>query len=439
MTGWISGTTTTPGLPWWTALAIAGALLVASALFSGTETALFSLQKLDRQRLETSGAAGERAVGLLQRRVALITTLLIGNETANVAFASVGANLFEGLTPWPWLDPWLNIVVVTPTLVLLSEVTPKVIAFRYNLAWSRLMALPLTVFYWLVLPIRWILRGLVSLLARAAGVTDTARDDSLQASELLSLLDQGALAGHVDPQERDIVEAVLEFEELTVGRIKTPRPDLFSLPVDLPWDDVLKQCAEQGYSRIPVYDANPDEIIGVLLLKDALQLRASPPASLAEVRGRLLPPVFVPPSKPAHDMLRVFLERSFHMAFVVDEHGTLVGLVTLDDLLSELFGEFPDIDEEDDNGVQVVSPGVFVVDAGLDLADFVQETGVPLAEGDYHTVGGFVFHHLGRLPHRGDAVATAGHRLIVRRMEGRRIAEVLVRPVPTPTATEAAP
>lgn len=434
--GWL-GPLPAAAMPLATALVLAAVLVVLSFLFSGTETALFSLQKLDRQRLETSGSAGERAVGLLQRRIALITTLLIGNETVNVAIASVGTSLFEGLTPWPWLDPWINIAVVTPTLVLFSEVTPKVLAFRYNVLWARLIAWPLTVFYWAVLPVRIVVIGIVTLLARAAGVTARATDEGLRPAELLTLLDQGALAGNVDPTEREIVEAVLEFEELTVGRLKTPRPDMFSVSIDMPWAELLAACNEQGYSRVPVYESDPEDIVGVLLLKDALRLRDVPPATIGAVRELLLPPVFVPPSKPAQDMLRAFLERRFHMAFVVDEHGTLVGLVTLDDLLGELFGEFLDDDDDDEALVQAIAPGVFVIDASLDLEDFTEETGIPLPEGDYHTLGGFVFHELGRLPHRGDAITFAGHRLVVRRMEGRRIAEVLVRELaPAPAAAE---
>lgn len=427
--GWIPAASTA-SLPLAATLSIALCLVVLSSLFSGTETALFSLQKIDRQRLEGGGGAGARAVGHLSRRAALITTLLIGNETANVAFASLGANMFEGLTPYPWLDPWVNIAIITPTLVMVSEVTPKVVAFRFNVAWARLIAWPLTLFSWLVLPIRWVIGGFVGALARAAGVAPQIRDESLQPAELLSLLDQGAMAGNVDQQERDIVEAVFEFEELTLGRIKTPRPDIFAISLDMPWTEILRECREQGYSRVPVYDAEPENIIGVMLLKDALRLRSAPPNGPEALRELLLPPIFVPPSKPAQDMMRSFLERSFHMAFVVDEHGTLVGLVTLDDLLSELFGDFPDDEEDEELPVQLLSPGVWIADAGVDLADFFDATDLLIPEGDYHTVGGFVFHRLGRLPHRGDAITWNKQRFVVRRMERRRIAEVLVRSAP---------
>lgn len=425
-----SATSAALELPLGVALAVSAVLLTLSFLFSGTETALFSLQKLQRQRLEARGGAGARATALLDRRTALITTILIGNETVNVAFASTGAGLFDGLSGYPWLDPWLNILVVTPTLVLLSEITPKVLAFRFNTQWARAAAWPLTFFQIAVLPIRIVVSGIVTLLARALGVTGERPDDGLREAELLSLLDQGALAGSVEAHEREMVEAVFEFEDLTVGRLMTPRPDVFALSVDTPWDEIIAACRAEGYSRVPIYGDDVEDVVGVLLLKDVLKHRRSPPEGPLQLRSLLLPPVFVPQSKPAQDMLQAFLERRYHLAFVVDEHGTLVGLVTLDDLLAELFGDFPDEDDDDITGVQRLGPGQWTVQASLDLDDFEEEVGLPLPEGDYHTVGGFVFHNLGRLPHRGDAFTFEGHRFVVKRMDGRRIAEVTVRSLP---------
>jgi putative hemolysin len=416
-----------PGLPLGPTLAVSAVLLTLSFLFSGTETALFSLQKLQRQRLEAAGGAGAQATRLLERRAAVITTILIGNETVNVAFANTGARLFEDLTPYAWLNPWLNILVVTPILVLLSEITPKVVAFRFNARWARAAAWPLTAFQWLVVPVRVVVSGVVGVLARGLGVTATARDEGIGEAELLSLLDQGARAGSVDLHEREMIEALFEFDELTVGRLKTPRPDVFALPLDTPWDRIVEACREEGYSRIPLYENDPDDIVGVLLLKDVLKHLHAPPEGPLQLRSLLLPPVFVPQSKPAQDMLRVFLDRRLHIAFVVDEHGTLVGLVTLDDLLSELFGDFLDEDDDDGDGIQRLGPGGWAFDAALDLEDVEEEIGLALPEGDYHTLGGFVFHRLGRLPHKGDAFTWQGHRFVVRRMTGRRIDEVLVR------------
>lgn len=417
-------------LPVGVAIAVSAVLLTLSFLFSGTETALFSLQKLQRQRLESSGGSGAQSTRLLSRRAALITTILIGNETVNVAFANTGARLFEDLTPYAWLNPWLSIIVVTPMLVLISEITPKVLAYRFNVGWARIAAWPLTVFHVLASPIRWVVVLIVGTLARAAGVTPTQQDDSIGEAELLRLLDQGERAGSVDAAEREMIEAVFEFEELTVGRLKTPRPDMFALPLDTPWEAIVEACRERGYSRIPVYDQDPENIVGILLLKDVLKHRTNPPAGPRQLRTLLLPPVFVPRSKPAQDMLKSFLDKRFHSAFVVDEHGTLVGIVTLDDLLSELFGDFPDEGDDTSEGIQTLGPGVWAVSAAMDLDDFADVVELELPGGEYHTVGGFVFHQLGRLPHRGDAFTFADHRFVVRRMDGRRIDEVLVRAGP---------
>lgn len=424
-------------LPLWVALVSSVALLTLSFVFSGTETALFSLQKLQRQRLDAT-RAGRRANALLERRAALITTILIGNETVNVAFANTGARLFDDMTPYPWLNPWLNILVVTPVLILFSEITPKVIAYRFNTRWARAAAWPITVFSWLMWIPRWIVTAIVSVLARAAGVTAARREEGIGEAELLSLLDQGTRAGSVEAHHREMIEAVFEFDELTVGRLKTPRPDMFSLSIDTPWDQIVAACREEAYSRVPIYEDDPEEIVGVLLLKDVLKHLHRPPAGPLQLRALLLPPVFVPSSKGAQDMLREFLDRRFHMGFVMDEHGTLTGLVTLDDLLSELFGDFPDDGDEDDDGVQRLGLTTWAVKASLDLEDLEEATGLELPEGEYHTIGGWVFHQLGRLPHRGDAFTWQGHRFVVRRMDGRRIDEVLVRLGPgAPAPTEA--
>jgi putative hemolysin len=417
-------------LPVGIAIAVSVILLTFSFLFSGTETALFSLQKLQRQRLESSGDAGTQVTRLLSRRGALITTILIGNETVNVTFANTGARLFEDMTPYAWLNPWLSILVVTPILVLFSEITPKVLAYRFNSQWARAAVWPLTVFHVLVAPVRWVVSLIVGALSRAAGVTATPQDDSIGEAELLRLLDQGERAGSVEVHEREMIEAVFEFEELTVGRLKTPRPDMFALPLQTPWEAIVAACRERGYSRIPIYHRDPDDIVGILLLKDVLKHRKNPPAGPRQLRALLLPPVFVPRSKPAQDMLQSFLEKRFHSAFVVNEHGTLVGLITLDDLLSELFGDFPDLDDDTEVGIQTLGPGVWAVDANVDLEDLADAIELELPAGEYHTLAGFVFHQLGRLPHRGDAFTFRGHRFVVRRMDGRRIEEVLVRAGP---------
>jgi len=399
------------------------ALFALSFFFSGTETAMFSLQTVDRQRFEDGGRTGRRILQMLEHRTALISGILIGNETVNVTISAFGAFLLANLLPG---KPWVNVVVLTPMLLVFSEITPKVIAFRYNARWSRAVVWPLSLFVLLVTPLRWGVAGVVILLARPFGVRGP-REDRLAEPEIRTLLQQGMVSGGVDEREREIIEAVFEFDDLSLGRLMTPLPDMFAIPVDMPWNDLLKACRDAGHSRVPVYDTHLDNVVGVLLLKDLLKYRNRPPAGPRQLRSILLPPTFMPQSKSADVMLHEFMERRFHMAFVVNEHGTLVGLVTLDDLLSELVGEILD-DEDDITGPEVVRPrpGMLRVKAIIDLEDFDEETGIHLPEGDYETVGGFVFHLLGRVPEKGDCVQWEGHRFEVAAVEGRRITELCV-------------
>lgn len=408
---------------WYTPLLVL-ALLAASFFFSGTETGYFSLQKPERERFANGTLTQRQVTWLLARRSALITTILLGNETANVWLAATTGPL---LSAWAPNAPWLNIVVLTPVVVLLSEITPKVLAYRFRRIWAQVAAWPFTAWYWIATPFRLLFSGIVAAVARLVGAE--ARDESLAEEELMVYVDHGTAAGELEPHERDIIEAVFEFDDLTVERLMTPRPDVFALPLGASWDEIVERTKGAGFSRIPITGVASDDILGVLLLKDLLKFRQQPLAGPKQLRSMLLPPVFVPSSKSADSMLREFLERRFHMAFVVDEHGTFVGLVTLDDLLAELLGED---DETFDTEIARLRPDALTVKASIDVDDFVEETGIELPAGDYHTLGGYVFHALGRLPRKGDHVTHGEHRFVVAKMEGRRIAELIVTGTATP-------
>lgn len=400
-----------------------GAMFCMAFVFAGTETAFFSLQKPDRERFGRGTATQRQVMSLLARRAAFITSILLGNEIANTLIAATTAAVFGVYAPG---HAWLNLVVLPPVLVLVSEITPKVIAFRFAPVWTQVVAWPFTAWFWAATPARVVFGTLVHLVQRAVGAEE--RDDAIAEDELLVYVAHGTRLGELDETERDIIEAVFEFDDLYVGRLMTPRPDVSSVPLSTPWDELLRKARDQGYSRIPVTGTGPDDILGVLLVKDLLKFRGQPLQSPKQLRSLLLPPVFVPASKTADSMLREFLERRFHMAFVVDEHGTLVGLVTLDDLLAELIGAHDD--ETADSEIERQADAL-TVKAGIDLEDFEEETGIALPAGEYHTLGGYVFHQLGRLPRRGDTISYAAHEFVVSKMEGRRVAEILVRGVPT--------
>lgn len=396
------------------------ALLAIVALAAGTEAALSSLSSVDRKALARGDRTGRQVVWLLGRGQPLFATLLLARHGAAASVAAVAAGAWLSWSP---STAWAPVVLVAP-LLLLVELAPRLLARRFHHAWSRLAAWPLSVAFRLLTPLRLLVWGVVTPVARLFGADGARAEPGMAEEELRVLLDRGAATGALDPMERDIIEAVFELDGLTVERLMTPRPDIFALPLSTGWDALLAQCRAAGRSRIPIYADRPDEIIGVLLLKDLLKHRGAPLSGPRQLRSLLLPPVFVPAFKSADAMLTEFLERKLHMAFVVDEHGAVVGLITLDDLLQELVGELDGDTEEPE--IARITPRSLTVKASIDVDDFARETGITLPEGDYHTLGGFVFHSLGRLPHLGDAVTHEGHTFRVTAVEGRRIAEVAV-------------
>ncbi len=408
--------------------ALAGLLLGCSAFFSGSETALFSLQPIDRKALVDSGH--HRVDALLRRPRATLATLLIGNELVNATLSSLTAGL--ALTLFPQ-HPWVNVVILTPVLLLLGEISPKVVALRHNRVFATLAAPLLTAFSFAVAPLRGLLSVVADLALRVTGGSTAQREQEVREEQLRHLIDRGRANGEIKPVEQEMLLKVFDFGDLTVNRLMTPRPDIVSASLSTPWPELLELLRRTGLSRLPVWQGRPDNITGVLVAKSLLpwldpSAHPEGPPGAAQLKKLLNEPRFVPTTKRAEDLLREFRTERFHMAFVVDEHGNVVGLVTLDDLLAELVGELLDETDQEDPEVTSLGRGAFTVRAGMDVEDFEQRFGVVLPEGEYNTVGGFILHQLGELPEKGEEVIWGGLRFIVTDVEERRLLEVSVSP-----------
>ena len=425
-------------------------LLCCSAFFSGSETALFSLQPMDRRALAGEGdtSAVERLLAEPRRTLA---SILIGNEFVNVLLSTVTAGLVVAHFPD---KPWINVAVLTPLLLIFGEVLPKTLALRANRRLAPLLAPPLSVFARLVSPLRWVLTRVAEGALVLTGGSSATRQAALREAHLLSLVEHGLRAGTVRPMEEEMIQKVFEFGDLTVSRLMTPRPDVFSLSLTTPWEDLVDQLRASGHSRVPIWQGRLDNIIGILVVKDLLphlaaRLREADPGgegnprtmalSTRELQKLVHAAHFVPTSKRAEDMLAEFREQKFHMAMVVDEHGNVVGLVTLDDLLSELVGELLDEGDEQPEDVTRVLDGVYTIRGNMDVDDFESSFGLTLPEGEYDTVAGFLLDQAGTVPAKGAEIEWNSVLFTVRRLEGRRITEVTVRlPQGTPPAAEGA-
>jgi len=422
--------------PWVAAtpyLVASALLLLMSGFFSGSETALFSLQPLDRKHLESQGNRALQSLVAKPRRT--LATLLIGNELTNVTLSSVTAGLVLMLFPD---SPWLNVVGLTPVILVFGEVMPKVVALRWNRRIAPIIAIPLGLFSTAVAPLRWLLTRIADAALVLTGGSTAPHQAELREAQFRALIDEGREAGNLLATEQEMLHKVFEFGDMSVHRLMTPRPDIESLSLTMPWDDVLEFLRRSGVSRVPVWHSRPDNIVGVLVVKQLLPLLARVmsgglPPSTTELRELLLPCRFVPTTKRAEDMLREFRTERFHMSIVVDEHGNIVGLVTLDDLLRELVGDLLDeTDEDSDPEVTAVGRDTFTVKAGIDVQDFADRFGVALPEGEYTTVGGFILDQLGEVPDEGAKVRYKSLLFLVTAVVDRRVTELSVGPDDTP-------
>ncbi len=320
-------------------------LLATSAFFSGSEVAMFGLRRVDRaQLLRSESRFDALIVRLISRPKRLIATLLIGNEAVNIAVSAVMAGVVSAVFVGRGEVEIGLIATAIAVLLLLfiGEITPKTVAIKRPLRWVRKAIRPLWLFYVVVGPVRVVVRFVANIILwPVGGANQGAGPRDLSESELLALVDAGSADGEVDARERRLIHKVFEFGDKRVAQAMQRVETLFSLSYSLPMARLVREVAKRGYSRVPIYNRRRDNIVGILHAKDLVIAGTGigGPRKLSEM---LKEPLFVPPTTPVELMFRIFKRRKTHMALVVDEYGKLIGLVTMEDLLEELFGEIRD-------------------------------------------------------------------------------------------------
>ncbi len=315
-------------------------LLLLSAFFSASETALFSLSRLRLQRLaQAEPHRGGWVLKLLERPTRAIVTIQIGNELVNVTASVVMTSLVLYL--WGPQRAWLSVLLMLPLLLTFGELTPKRVAFAYAERVACLVARPLSLFSLLITPLRASIKRVVNLCLKVLGVPAALSPAGISEDDFKVILDVGRQEGVVEPTEHKMIQRALAFAELRVRQVMTRRSDMFCLDVNLSFEEAVERTKKAALSRIPVYHETVDRIVGILHAKDLLvaKTEGSPPSSLSSL---LHPPFFVPETTRIDSLFKEFQWRRRHIAVVVNEYGGIAGLVTLEDLLEELVGEITD-------------------------------------------------------------------------------------------------
>jgi len=405
-------------------------LLACSGFLSGSETSLFSLSSLRVRRLQSESKVGRLIASLLARPRSLLSTILICNILVNVFASSLSASLFRGLSePGDALisrpmSSVISVVVMTFLILVFGEITPKTIAIQNAEPLARRVAPVIYGLSRVVAPFRvmllWITGGIIRVVDR-----HIPADASISADELRTAVKIGLSEGVLDAQERDMIHGVFQLEARQVRDVMRPRRDLFALDVATPSAEIVRQVREHEYARVPVYEEDPDRIVGMIYARDLLGLRGAA-LETAAVRELLREPYFVPETMAIDELLAELRRRATHFALVVDEYGTVTGFLTLEDVLEVIVGRL-DLKKGEPLRYSLEDDRTVLANAALALDELNSLIGTSLEDEFSVSIGGLVTHRLGRIPDAGERIELPGVTIEILRAQKHRIELVRVR------------
>ena len=331
----------------------------------------------------------------------LLVTVLVGNESVNITISVLATSVFISFIGIE--GKWVSIAVTTLALLVFGEAIPKTFAVNYPIRFSSSVSIPLTLFAAIERPVVWILEKISDLFVHVFGRVIVAESSALTEDEFKILVDVGQEEGALEESQKDLILRVFKLADTTVSDIMTPRVDMSCLPLSMSVEQMAQEVLKNRYSRIPVYQTDKDDIIGVLHAQQLLE-EISKGRTAGGVRHLLKKPYFVPLERSIESMLKDFKGRRNQMAFVVDEYGGIEGLVTINDIMESLVGDIYDEDDVQEKPYQKINDGSYMLSGAMDVEEFNELVGTSVSLEEFDTVGGFVFHLFGKLPIRGDTV-----------------------------------
>ena len=400
-------------------------LLLCSAFFSACEVAYFSLNSLQLNEMsEKKGHLGRIVNSLLEKPRELLITIYIGNEFVNIAISvvvtSIAINVFGNL------GVGIAIGVGTLLLLVFGDIIPKSISLKFSQPYALFSAYPLTIFAKIVQPAQKLFSIWTEKIISFMGILPHGLKESpITDEEFRAMVQVGEGEGVIDSDERELIQNVIEFGETTVDEIMTPKIDMFTVGIEDSLDDILPRIIENFYSRVPVYGEDEEGILGILYTKDLTRLKHLPREKVS-LKSILHDTISVPQSKKIKEMLEEFRKMKRHMAIVLDEYGSVCGLVTLEDILEELVGEIDSEMRQEELPLKRLNENHYRIVGAYSLAEFNESFQSDLPENDYDTVGGYVFGLFGRIPRSGESTTVDRFKFRVEKMKGSRILSLFI-------------
>lgn len=406
-------------------------LFVLSAFFSGSEVALFSLDKKKLQDTFESNPLIRRYLqNLLDFPRRLLVTILLGNTVINVAASIIAVSLaidYSSSSGFPRnIALTIEIIFLTICILIFGELIPKIWAAKNPVAFAKLISIPL---YWLnviLFPVAEILteaiRSLISKLKLDKGKS------AILSEEITELANLGHERGTIIEEEHGLINSIVNFRSVAVHEVMTPRVDIISVSAETNFNELLDVITKTGHSRIPLYREDLDEIIGIVFSKDLLpyiknvKLRAN--FSITKIARKAM---FIPRTKLISSLMHEFQEKKMHLAIVVDEYGGTAGLITLEDIIEEILGEIRDEYDKEENPFTKVGDNNYIILGKLSIDELNDLLNTEFSENNnYETVAGMILNHAGQIPKEGYSFQIDGYKFLVKEVQNKRIKKVQV-------------
>ncbi|MEH2298608.1 MAG: hemolysin family protein [Nostoc sp.] len=417
-------------------------LIIANGVFSMSEMAIVSARKVRLQQLANQGdPKAKAALKLAESPNHFLSTVqvgisLIGILTGAFGGATIANRVAVNVKHVPLLAPYSDllsfgivVLIITYFSLIVGELVPKRLALNNPERIASIVAIPMQALAAIASPVVYLLSASTDLILRVMGIT-ASTEPQVTEEEIKILIEQGTEAGTFEEAEQDMVERVFRLGDRPVSYLMTPRPDIVWLDLEDSAEENRQKMVDSAYSRYPVCQGGLDNVLGVIPVTDLLarSFRGEP----LDLTVGLRQPVFVPESTRGLKVLELFKQTITHMALVVDEYGVIQGLVTLNDIMSEIVGDVPSTDGQDQPQAVQREDGSWLLDGMLPVEDFLELFGMEEWQseerGSYQTLGGFVITNLGRIPAAADYFEWQSMRIEVMDMDGNRVDKVLVVP-----------
>jgi len=405
-------------------------LLALSAIFSAFESAIFNASYIKLESLSKKSNLAKKILSLKKRTDSVISTIVLGNNFVNILFSAIVTYLAIKIAESKNVSQSLAVIVATIiatlVIVLFGETVPKSIGAYLSEKSSMKLYYPFMLFWFLFYPLALALSHITNGFLKLFHIKKRGKRIFDTQEEMLSMLEIGKEEGIIEKTEQKMLFSIFEFGDTLVREVMTPRVDIISLSVESTLDDVLKCIMNSNHSRIPIYENNIDNIIGILYIKDLFKIFSAKTEKTTDLQSILRNAYFVPETKRVDELFNEMQKNKIQIAMVFDEYGGLTGLITIEDILEEIVGEIQDEHEVEEKTSQKIGENAYLISGTLEVEDFNEHFNANFSDEEATTIGGIILEKLGRLPNPGEEISINKFKFIISKIRNRRIVQVKV-------------